>query len=489
MGHGKRLWSNTRYASIGAMVALALSSIGCATHRTEYGLTDRTCVSAELANRFGHDVGPAMCPRQVVYPNGISLDREIFEEEAVLMALWNNAAFLELLTDLGIAQGDLVQAGLLPNPEFVYFFPVSDKPFKYVFEFPIESLWLRPIRIAAAEREHDRVCLRLSQAGLDLIRDTRQAYADVLLARGRHEVALEAVALREKIAQLTKARLDAGDISPQETASARIDASRAEQELERAGFDIGIAEERLRNFMGVPFDRSPLRLAQPAPTTTPLALEPLLDEAVKNRPDALAAKEFAAAAAERLRLTKLGWVRFLGILDATSGRNGHEFGPAFRVTLPIFNRNQGEIARAEAALEKAVRQSQTVENQIALDVQQAHLRLDQGRAEILILREKVLPEVQKAIQRTERAYREGNTPYVVVLQTTQQLIESRLREEQIEADLRRAWADLERSVGRHLDVPIARIPLHEQRDVMTTPVTPTSTRGHDASGAGTIRVP
>ena len=145
------------------------------------------------------------------------------------------------------------------------------------------------------------------------------------------------------------------------------------------------------------------------------------------------------------------WFRVLGILDATSGRDtGHEFGPAVRTTLPIFNWNQGNIARAEAELEKAERQRQTVRNQILLDVQQSHLRYAQSRAELDVLRQRVRNDVEAAISRTETAYKEGETPYVVVLQTTQQLIDSRVREAQLESDLRRAWADLERSVGRHL---------------------------------------
>lgn len=417
-------------------------------------------MSADLSTRFGHSVGPAACPREVIYPHGISLDGEVTEDAAVLLALWNNAAFLELLADLGMAQGDLVQAGLLPNPEVVYFMPVSHKPFKYLIDFPIESLWLRPMRVAAAAREQDRVCNRLVQAGVDLIRDTRQAYADVVLAHDRRQVAADAGRIRGQIAKVAQSRLAAGDISPQEASTALIDASRAEQDLVRAGFDIELTEERLRNLMGIPKDRAPLHLVRESATfPRTLNVEALVVEAQGSRPDALAAREFAAAAAERLRLAKLGWVRFLGILDATSGRNGHEFGPAFRVTLPIFNSNQGGLARAEAELEKAERQRQTVYNQIILDVHQAHLRLAQGQAELEVLNQRVRPQVEKAIHQTENAYREGNTPYVVVLQTTQQLIDSRLREVQLQSDLRRAWADLERSVGRHLeDVPFQPLP-------------------------------
>src|SRR5204862_1332881 len=65
-----------------------------------------------------------------------------------------------------------------------------------------------------------------------------------------------------------------------------------------------------------------------------------------------------------------------------------------------------------------------------------------------VLRTKVRPEVESATRRTQKAYEEGNVNYFLVLETTRQLIDSRNREAQLDADLRRTWADLERSVGR-----------------------------------------
>jgi cobalt-zinc-cadmium efflux system outer membrane protein len=253
---------------------------------------------------------------------------------------------------------------------------------------------------------------------------------------------------------LADARLKAGDISVQESATARIDSLAAQQDVVRAGYDVSLADERLRNLLGVGMDRTPLVLegAQPVPLRPHLDAELLTAEAIASRPDALAAQQGVSAALERLRLARLNWVRFLGILDATSGQDtGHEFGPAFRVTLPVFNFNEGNIARAEGELTKAERQLQTIRNQIVLDVHQAHFRYTQARTEIEFLEQKVRPEVEAAIRRAEAAYREGNTSYVVTLETTRQLLDSRLRQEQLRSELRRAWAELERSVGRRLD--------------------------------------
>ena len=440
-----------------SFVVTLLSVTGC--HSVPV-VCDRDCVSSKVAARTGHSLVSELGCGQVVFPNGASLSDGLSEEEAVLIALWNNAAFQEQLVDWKIAHGDLVQAGLLPNPELYFVFAAVDKPYKYAVDFPIEALWLRPIRIAAAERESARVCERLTQLGLDLIRDTRQAYADLQLARGRLRVADQAEELRQRITSFAQKRLDGGDASPQELATAKIDSLQAKQDVARIRQDVALAEERLRNLLGLSDDRTQLTPTDPAPPVRgDFDADVLSAEAVSSRPDLLAVAQAADAAHERLRLAELGWFRFFGIADATNGfRTGHAFGGGMRVTLPIFNHNEGAIARAEAEWEKLCRQKQTMHNQIVLDVRQAHLRYAQARAELEVLDGQTRPEVAAAIERASAAYRDGDVGYILVLQTSRQLIDTELRQEQLHAELRRAWAELERSVGRHLDVAAADAP-------------------------------
>ena len=435
-----------------------LATIGCAGTRP---VGDASSVSFSIGERFGQSLGPSASVDQLIVPPGLSEGQLLVEEQAVLLALWNNPAFLELLVDLKLTRADLVQAGLLPNPELVFTFSAPDKPFKYLVEFPIEALWLRPIRIAAAEQENARACARLTQAALDLIRDTRQAYVDVLLARERLRVAEQAVALRGRIADLAAARLKAGDASVQEVATARTDALLAKQDATRIGFELPLAEARLKNLTGLGGVTTPLVLEADRPDpTSEFDVDALIAEAIKSRPDAVSAEFAVQAAATRVEFARLFWFRFLGILDGTSGRaSGHEFSPGFRVVIPIFSRNQGGIARAEAELEQALRRKMSVQNQIILDVRLAHIRYRQARSELVILRESVRPEVEAGIRRAEKAFENGNASYLIVLEITRQLIDTYTREAQLRADLRRAWADLERSVGRRLEaVPPAKEP-------------------------------
>jgi cobalt-zinc-cadmium efflux system outer membrane protein len=303
-------------------------------------------------------------------------------------------------------------------------------------------------------READRAAERLAQAGLDLMRDARQAYADLALAHERVRVAGEAVKVRGRVAELAEKRLRAGDISPLDQAAAKIDALQAEQDAARVGFDVPVLEERLKNVLGVA-PPAPLRLdPSPPPECREFDIDALTAEAQATRPDALAAAQGVEAAEARLLFAQKGFVRLLGIVDATGGRRtGNELGPGLRVTLPVFNRNQGAVARAEADLERAERNRQTVANQIALDVRRSYFQYRQACAELEVLRSKVRPEVEAAVRRAQGAFQEGNVTYLIVLETTRQLLDSLLREAVLVGDARRFWAELERGVGRRLAGP------------------------------------
>jgi cobalt-zinc-cadmium efflux system outer membrane protein len=427
------------------LLALAVLGLAGCVHLP---VCDHACVVEQVQERLGQPLaaGPEAGPEPFVPP------RFLTQDQAVAYALWNNPGFQELLTELKITQADLVQAGLLPNPEFVYYPPAYDKVYKYLADFPIESLWLRPLRLAAAQRENDRVCQRLVQGGLDLIRDVRQAYSDVLLARDRLAVAQEGVRVRGQIARLAAARLRAGDIGPQEEATARIDALQARQDEARARAEVPVVAARLRNLLGLDAHCEELVLDGTVPIpSTPLCIDPLLGEAVNSRPDVMAASRAVEAAYERRRLAKVSWVRLLGIFDATSGlKRDHEPGVGFRFTVPVFNQGQGGIARADAELDRAQAQLNTAQHTALFDVRRSFAQYQQARAELDILEGKVLPEVERAISRAERAYREGNASYVIVLESSRQLLDTRLRRAVLRGDLRRAWAELERSVGHKL---------------------------------------
>src|SRR5262245_66481525 len=92
----------SRVAAMDKVPGLTLGTIlaclvpaGCANPPS----CDRECVSRKVEGRFGQPVGPGPRADRVLVPEGIEAGRPLAEDQAVLLALYNNAAFHEALVE------------------------------------------------------------------------------------------------------------------------------------------------------------------------------------------------------------------------------------------------------------------------------------------------------------------------------------------------------------------------------------------------------
>lgn len=464
--------TRTRWQNSVMSVLLMSLLTGCASTRCAPG---RQQVDAELRSRVSDGLGPSHCDGESSIPYDVLLDDGITADEAVAVALWNNSAFNATLTQLGMARGDLVQAGLLRNPQFSLLLPGGTKQLEWTLFLPIEAFLLRETRLDISEREVCRVAEQLVQNGLDVARDTRIAHADMVFAVDRAALANEAVDVRKSIADLTKKQLDAGDISELEATTARIDLLRAQADAAGLQHAVGQAEARLKQLMSIGTWADSLQPIADDPQlhASNFELASLVEEATSSRPDLRAASFAVEAAKARADVSRWQWLRFDVVADANSGGAGNSnFGPGFRFDIPIFDRNQGGIQTADWSLNQAVQNYNAVRDQIVMEVQTAHSQTQQATVNLTILRTDVLTTLQEAVGLAQKAYADGGAPYFLVLQTTSQFLDSRAQELQLMADLRRAQANLDRSVGRNLSPstpePVV-VPLDFQDDSLTLP--------------------
>jgi cobalt-zinc-cadmium efflux system outer membrane protein len=455
----------TRTTLILLMVMLG----GCATRSSQV----TTQVSKRLEDRTGHGLNPDSRSSAFAIPPGVTLSDGITADEAVAVALWNNAAFQADLTALGFARADLIEAGQLRNPLLTLLLPWGPKQLEFTASMPLEVFWQRPRRVAAAKIDVERVAESLVQTGLNLVRDVRVAYSDLVLADDRARISAESLRQRTEIEQIVQARLRLGDISELETSAARIDARQAEELATRSSSEVRLARDRLRFALGMGVSDEPLdlvvsssigpddvgsRLNVSAPVPAPLnsqandpGLNDLVKQALASRPDLRAAELAIEAAGKRARWERSRIFTLSAILDANAkGTEGFEAGPGVQAELPIFNRNQGGISRAEAEIERAARQYVAMRHRIVLEVQEAHRQLLQARATLQSLRNHVLPQIAEDIRISQRAYDAGDVAYIFVLETSRRLYDFRLQEADASAAVRRATAHLERAVGGKL---------------------------------------
>jgi len=374
------------------------------------------------------------------------------EDEAAAIALWRNPDFAATLTELGLARADLVQAGLLTNPVFSFLFPLGPKEYEFALTLPLEVIWLRPGRVALAGKRLERAGKLLVQRGLDLVRDARVAHSELLLAAEKLRLAREAADLAERVARVADDRVRAGDAGEIEGSTARMDALLFREEAHRLDGELELARERLRATLTLPFELD-LAAVESAPPPAVPAEDLLIVDALLSRPDLRAARLAVEGAEERLHLAKLEILQVAGILDANENRGGNlQVGPGTELKLPVFDQNQGIIARAEAELERSALEERALSEKVLSEVREARIRWQAASDEEVRWTDRILPELEDLVRRAEIAFAAGDVSIVLVLESTSSLVRGRARSVEASARLRRARADLERNVGRRIGV-------------------------------------
>lgn len=449
---------------------LIVFAVGCQT-------PDQCCyrghVNEALLTRTGAGLGPVLAAEETAIPPHVTFEDGLTDDEAVAVALWNNAAYQELLVQLGLTNARLFDAGLLTDPQFTVLFPLGPKQLEFFGFQSIDALWLRPIRQRAAELDACRVADQMLQNGLDVIRDVRIGHADLVLAQRRAALTVEIQQIRQEIADLADSRLQAGDISELEATAVRIDALRARVDANQAAQDVTLAAERLRWLTGMGISVANVTATEtPALDPPELSEDELLHHALAMRPDLRATEIAFQASTELADLARNQFMTLEAIYDANGqGLRGFESGPGVRFTLPIFNGNRGNIAIADVAVVQATRQYVTVRDRIAFEVRTAQTQAQQAAENLQIVRDEILPALETAVSLSRKHYEGGGTSYFLVLQTMGQYLDARTRELELTAALRRAIAELERSVGYRLTANIETA-TNESDDMSEIPPAP-----------------
>jgi cobalt-zinc-cadmium efflux system outer membrane protein len=242
-------------------------------------------------------------------------------------------------------------------------------------------------------------------------------------------------------------------VSELEVMNARMGAILARDEVQRFARERVIAELHLRLVLGLPPDAEQLQLGDlPGAIAPAEPVAPLMETALAARPDARAAELAVEAAGERVGLARWQFLALSGLVDANGkGDKGFEIGPGIDVGVPLFNWNQGSKARAEAELVRAMRQYATTRERIGAEIAEASARLSAATEQVALWSTRALPEMDAAVDRAEKAYAAGDVSLFLLLQTSTQQLAIRVRHLDALAEVARARADLERSVGYRLN--------------------------------------
>jgi len=369
-------------------------------------------------------------------------------EEAAVMAVIVNPQLRAIRDQRGLASAQLLQAGILPNPQISYSldFPSGANPGGLVnayglgMSWEITSLIARSAKINAAKAHVTSVDLdiawqewQVAQAAKLHVYRLASARQQLDLAREIEKGLEENSSLIQKAAAMhnkTDIDLAAAEASRQQAQAARLALER-EVNTERLGLNVALGLPPDQEVMLQDTINPSLMMANHHPTSAEL-----LNTLEDHRLDLLALKtgyqsqESTLRAAIRSQFPKinLGFTRSRDTSDITTSGFGATF------DLPFFDRNQGQIA-----LEKATRQ-QLFDEYVA--------RVAEARAEVIRIvsdsesvqrqvnaAEETVPALERLVKAYEKALSNGNADILSYYETRNNLTTKRLEIIKLQQDL------------------------------------------------------
>jgi cobalt-zinc-cadmium efflux system outer membrane protein len=357
--------------------------------------------------------------------NGTDLDKDATEklssllkgkltaEQAVQVALLNNRDLQALYSELGIAQADLVQAGLLANPIFnaAVLFPVRgggrpDLDLSVVMNF-LDVLYV-PLRRRVAAARFDAVKTQATGAVLDFAARVRTAF----YLYQANEQMLE---LRQTIVQALGASFEvarrlneAGNITDLDFAKERALLETGKLALRSAEVTARQSREELNMLMGLWGKQTEWQSDERLPDIPeqPLQTDDIERVALARSMDLLSARQRIIAAGNQLGFNR--WTALIPELHAgplgERDEGSWSVGPTLEFPIPLFDQGHARIGRTVAELRRAQQQYYALAIRIRGTARAVRDRIEGARDRALYYRDIMLPLRERIVNESQLQY-------------------------------------------------------------------------------------
>lgn len=364
-------------------------------------------------------------------------DTRIFTlTEAVEHALSNNGELKAARSGHEAAQAGTVRAGLYPNPVLELegaTGALTGSSNENSMELAISQEVLlggkRAKRLEAAERDVEAVRWWLADRERLTALEVKTAYADLLLAQQRVDLAKQAAELGSRLLTLTQERFAAGDIPELEVNLARVEAARSDSERMAAEREIVPVRSRLSTLMGLDPGTEAAVVAPPDEQPVTALVAGLATKAREHRPD------LKALTAEQARgEVEVSLARSEGVPNLTVGLFvAHErstdaigtdeektrdtiVGVRLSLPLPLFDRNQAGIR--EAGARRGGTEVRLIAARTALEREVAaeYARMAAAEEVLRLYAKDILPRLKENLALVQEAYGLGEIDILAVIE-------------------------------------------------------------------------
>jgi outer membrane protein, heavy metal efflux system len=409
--------------------------------------------------------GPAFA--QSTGPTSITLD------EAIQMALQHNHNMLAARTTIQQSQAEEITQNLRPNPTLFAdweYLPLGSPSHQNPNLYPGVSTkdYLNnntegdiglSYLLERGGKRHDRL-----QAQKDITAQTRSLVEDngrgltfqvatlfynVQLAESTLELAEKDLKSFQETVDISEHQYKAGGLSENDYLMIKLQLLQFESDLEQAQLARVQALSDLRQLLGYESVPQDYDVAGPFEYQRVNGnLEDLQLKALQNRPDLRAAQQGVIAANSQLVLQKAIGKQDVTVQANYSHVNGINAATLYgSIPLPIFNRNQGEIARARFAITQAQELEKATNGQALTDVFDAYQGLRSNDKVVSLYISTYLDVATRSRDISEYSYRHGGTSLLNFLDAERSYRATQLAYRQALASYLLALEQLRQAVG------------------------------------------
>ena len=391
------------------------------------------------------------------------LRRTLTADSAVQIALLNNRNIQATYEELGIAQADLVEAGLLKNPVFSFERRFPGQALQADIAEDFVSIFLLPLRKRVAQAQFDAAKMRVAHEVLQLAAEVRSAFYEQQGNEQMYDLLRQVENATEQSAETSLRLHEAGNIKNVELANQEALHVQAKLDLGKAQMEGVSSREKLNKLMGLWGSQTDWEITPRLPDLpkSDISLQGVESRAIAQRLD------LAASRQELLALARgSSFARIEGILGERTEITGHleregegftSFGPSLAIPVPVFNQGQPAVARSSGRLRQAEQKYLALAAEIRADVRTARDRMLLARDRAEYYRSVALPLRSRIVDESQLEYNAMQIGAIQLLQAKQDQINA--SRDYVEA-LQSYWmarADLERAVGGKLTGTISNI--------------------------------
>jgi cobalt-zinc-cadmium efflux system outer membrane protein len=347
-------------------------------------------------------------------------------DQAVQLALAHNHALRATRTQIQQSQAAEITAGLRPNPVLnmdynflpifspsVFSVPELQRSLPEEFDtgiaYTIERGHKRQARVQAARDQTAVTQSQVQDSERALIFNVAQQFVGVLFAKSTLEFAEQDLASFQHTVDIGEYRYKAGDISKGDQLKIQLQLLQFQTDVSSAQLALIQALANLRQLLG--YDAVPENYDVIGELTyTPLHMtkEDLEAMALKARPDLIGAERGVTAAQSQNTLAKANGKRDLTVsfqFSHAAGVNAADF--AGNIEIPIFTRNQGEIARTHFAIGQAEELRTEAQQTVITDVVDAYEGLRTNGKVVEFYQGSYLKQSEESLDISQFAYSRG----------------------------------------------------------------------------------